>query len=74
MSPITPVMLELLTWIATRPRTYAETMDAWRSNCPRHPVWDDACVAGLVEVTESGQVLLTARGRALIVATSTSAD
>jgi hypothetical protein len=66
MSPLT---LELLTWIASRPRTYAETMEAWRSNCPRHPVWDDACIDGLVEVVDRGDgstVVLTARGRAAL--------
>jgi len=63
MSPLT---LELLTWIATRPRTYAETMEAWRTNCPRHPVWEDACIEGLVEVVDSGQVVLTALGRAAL--------
>jgi hypothetical protein len=26
--------LELLAWIAARPRTYAEAMEAWRSDCP----------------------------------------
>jgi hypothetical protein len=57
--------LELLTWISLRPRTYAETIEAWRSNCPRHPVWDDALSDGLVRVDRS-RVLLTPRGRALV--------
>jgi hypothetical protein len=65
--------LELLTWISSRPRTYAEAMEAWRSNCPRQPVWDDAVTEGLVAVTRSAggvpggaEVTLTARGRALL--------
>jgi hypothetical protein len=57
--------LELLSWIAARPRTYEETMEAWRSNCPRHPVWEDASIDGLVEVVE-GRVSLTDRGRVLL--------
>ena len=57
--------LELLAWIAARPRTYAETMEAWRSNCPRLSVWDDACSDGLV-VANGGGVALTARGRSLL--------
>lgn len=72
MSPSTcRLTLELLAWIASRPRTYAETMDVWRSSCPRHPVWDDALVDGLVCV-ESGaamdvaQVILTPRGAATL--------
>ena len=47
---LSPLTLEFLTWISSRQRTYAETMDAWRSNCPRHPVWDDAMNGGLVRV------------------------
>jgi hypothetical protein len=38
------LMLEFLTWVSSRPRTYAETMGAWRSTCPRHTVWEDALV------------------------------
>lgn len=36
------LLIEMLQWIAARPRTYQETMEAWRSSCPRHPVWKDA--------------------------------
>jgi len=53
--------LELLAWVATRPRTYAETMDAWRSHCPRLLVWEDALLDGLVRV-EGGSVELTPAG------------
>jgi hypothetical protein len=62
-------MLELLTWISSRPRTYGEAMQAWRSSCPRHSVWEDALLSGLIEVVEAGdildqcQVVLTERGR-----------
>jgi len=64
--------LEFLRFIASRPRTYAEAMEAWRSNCPRHPVWDDAVKDGLIEVSGRGGpgqpslVTLTAKGRALL--------
>jgi hypothetical protein len=60
-------------WIAERPRTYEETMQAWRSSCPRHPVWEDACIDGLVEVVDDGggmaasRVALTAQGRAALL-------
>ena len=60
-----PLVRELLTWISERPRTYEETMQAWRSNCPRHPVWEDACIDGLVEVLGDG-VALTSRGKAAL--------
>jgi hypothetical protein len=62
-------MLELLRWIDERPRTYAETMDAWRTSCPRAPVWEDATSDGLVgrELSSDGErVVLTRLGRAVI--------
>lgn len=63
--------IELLGWIARMSRTYDETMDAWRSSCPRHPVWDDAVVEGLVRVGREGaatgaMVALTPRGEAML--------
>jgi hypothetical protein len=57
--------LELLTWISSRPRNYAESIDAWKSNCPHHAVWDDAVVAGLIRVSHS-EVTVTPAGRALL--------
>jgi hypothetical protein len=68
---ITPLTMEFLSWIAVRPRTYAEAMEAWRSHCPRHPVWDDALTAGLIQIEGRGGpgqsiVSLTAKGRALL--------
>jgi hypothetical protein len=60
-----PLTHELLAWIEARPRTYAELVEAWTSNCPRHPAWDDAVSDGLVEV-RGGVVALTARGRELL--------
>jgi len=64
-------MLDLLTWIAARPRTYRETIEAWRSSCPRLSVWDDACGEGLIEIVRAGgmneaEIALTERGRALV--------
>jgi hypothetical protein len=44
------LLLELIAWVVARPRTYGETMEAWRTSCPRMPVWEDAVGAGLVEV------------------------
>ena len=65
-------MLELLAWIAARPRTYGETLEAWRSNCPRLSVWDDAVESGLVTTVRNpgdagrAAVELTRRGRLLL--------
>ena len=59
-------MLELLAWVDAAPRTYAEAMAAWTSNCPRHPAWDDALTDGLIEVVRR-DVALTERGRAFLI-------
>jgi hypothetical protein len=59
------LLRELLAWIGDRPRSYDDTIEAWRSNCPRHPVLDDAFTDGLVRVA-GGVVVLTGRGRALL--------
>jgi hypothetical protein len=66
---ITASTLELLTWVTTRPRSYDDVVEAWRSNCPRHAVWDDAVTAGLVTAGADG-VVLTERGRAALAASA----
>lgn len=43
------LILDLLEWIRREERTYQETMDAWRTSCPRLPVWEDANDRGLVK-------------------------
>ncbi len=50
----TGLLLQLLEWVAAKPRTYREAMDAWRTTCPRMPVWEDALLDGLVEVVPGG--------------------
>ena len=59
--------LDLLDWISSRSRTYSETMDAWKSHCPRLLVWEDALHAGLVRVSGS-RVELTPAGDAALAA------
>lgn len=61
--------LDLLEWIGRQPRTYAETMEAWRTSCPRLPVWEEANDRGLIETISenSGMVVrVTAAGHALL--------
>jgi hypothetical protein len=43
------LILDLLEWIGPSGRPYAETMDAWRTSCPRLPVWEDATDLGFIE-------------------------
>jgi hypothetical protein len=67
MNEINSLTLQLLEWISDRPRSYAETMDAWRSTCPRLTIWEDALISGLVQVQTAGNadlmVRLTSLGR-----------
>jgi hypothetical protein len=69
--PVPLLTVEFLRWIAARPRTYADAMEAWRSNCPRHTVWEDALIDKLIQI-ESGAtmnqcaVILTPRGRHIL--------
>ena len=65
MDSVTLLMLEFLRWVNSRPRTYADVMEAWQTTCPRHTIWEDAIIDGLVEVRES-RVEVTARGQALL--------
>ena len=59
------IMRQFLAWVADRPRTYPETMEAWRSTCPRLSVWEDAIIDGLVRIDNAAgrAVVLTERGR-----------
>lgn len=63
--PASLIMLQFLAWVADRPRSYPETMDAWRSTCPHLSVWEDAIIDGLVRIDNGGgrAVVLTPRGR-----------
>jgi hypothetical protein len=42
------LILDLLEWVASGERSYEEVMDAWRTSCPRLPVWEDVNDRGLV--------------------------
>lgn len=70
------LVLDLVEWIARQPRPYAEVMEAWRTSCPRFPIWEDVVdlrfvarvsAAGpgeVIRVTDAGLAFLHAHGRA----------
>jgi hypothetical protein len=70
------LVLDLVEWIASQPRSYADVMDAWRTSCPRLPIWEDALDHGfvarvyqngsgsMVDVTPAGRAFLRAERRA----------
>jgi len=71
-----PLIIDLVEWIDKQPRPYTEVMEAWRTSCPRLPVWEDAVDTGyvvrqhnadqgeIVSVTDKGRQLLVQHGRA----------
>lgn len=64
-----PEILELLSWIEGEPRAYPDAIHVWRTNCPQHPVWEDALDEQLIEIVGSGSrasVIVTSRGRAAL--------
>lgn len=47
-SLVDSLILDLLEWLTRQDRSYEEVMDAWRTSCPRLPVWEDANDRGLL--------------------------
>jgi D-3-phosphoglycerate dehydrogenase len=42
------LILDLLEWIGANARPYTEVMEAWRTSCPRLPVWEEATERGFI--------------------------
>jgi hypothetical protein len=68
------LIVDLLHWVTARERSYADAMDAWRTSCPKLPVWEDATDRGfvamedvngraMVRITPSGLAFLNQRAR-----------
>jgi D-3-phosphoglycerate dehydrogenase len=63
------LILDLLEWLAARERSYEEVLEAWRTSCPKLPVWEDANDRGLVTREDRGGrciVGVSPSGRALL--------
>ncbi|MEP7056312.1 MAG: 3-phosphoglycerate dehydrogenase [Caldimonas sp.] len=64
--PVGTLVLDLLDWIGRERRPYAEVIDAWRTSCPKLPVWEEANVRGFVgrrhEAGGEEQVFVTPAG------------
>lgn len=62
-----PLVLDFIEWVAARPRPYSETMEAWRTSCPRLTIWEDCVDLGFIVVKRAdgigSLVELTAQGR-----------
>lgn len=69
---VEPLILDLLAWLAAKPRPYTDVMDAWRTSCPRLPVWEEAVDRKYIERTRAGTgvplVTVTALGKKILQA------
>ena len=68
-APVNSLTLQLLEWISDHPRSsYAEVLEAWRTNCPRMSIWEDACIDGLIDGEQGAGhiVVLSPKGEALL--------
>jgi len=61
------IMVHVLSWVADRPRTREQAVEAWHS-CPHISVWEDAVVDALVHTVNDGRrtIALTPRGSAVL--------
>jgi hypothetical protein len=68
------LIFDLLEYVACKERSYDEVIEAWRTSCPKLPVWEEANERGLitrtrtnghavVQITEAGRVFLESRRR-----------
>jgi hypothetical protein len=48
LDAVEALVLDLLEWLGPEPRPYAEVLEAWRTSCPRLPVWEDATDRGFI--------------------------
>jgi len=66
---LSPLVFDLLAWIG-QGRPYLEVMDAWKTSCPRLPIWEEANARGFVACTRDAagveQVHLTSAGSARV--------
>ncbi|HEY5338611.1 MAG TPA: hypothetical protein VIJ85_10425 [Rhizomicrobium sp.] len=72
--PVDALIVDLLKWVSKEDRSYADVMDAWRTSCPRLPVWEEANDRGFVtRQYRNGEaiVCLTAAGRSLLASRAT---
>ncbi len=67
------LLSDMLQWLAREPHSYRESIEVWRTSCPRLQVWEEAFERGfvarsagtdgleVVSVTQTGHRFLDAR-------------
>jgi len=61
---IEPLVLDLVEFVLSGQRSYDEVMEAWRTNCPRLTVWEEAVSRNFVVCDRD------ARGNSVVLPTS----
>ncbi|MBV9331528.1 MAG: 3-phosphoglycerate dehydrogenase [Alphaproteobacteria bacterium] len=68
--PLDALIVDLLAHVAGQDRSYEEVIDAWRTSCPRLPVWEEANARGFLRRERRNgiaAVCLTELGRAFLL-------
>ena len=64
-----PLVSDLVQWVGNG-RRYTEVMDAWKTSCPRLPIWEEANARGLLtrnrDASGTEWVRLTPAGENLV--------
>jgi D-3-phosphoglycerate dehydrogenase len=50
------LIVDLVEWVGSRDHSYRDTLEAWRTSCPRLPVWEEANDRGLLETVVHGGI------------------
>jgi D-3-phosphoglycerate dehydrogenase / 2-oxoglutarate reductase len=64
VDPVDALVLDLCEHLAGGSRAYVEVMEAWKTSCPRLPVWEEATARGFFCCRPGRQVELTPAGQA----------
>jgi hypothetical protein len=65
MTQTSALTTQMLEWLDAEPRSYTETLDAWKTSCPRLSIWEDAVADRLIRI-EAGRVHVTPAGKLLL--------
>jgi len=64
--PVDALVLDLIEWVGRSGKPYRDVMEAWRTSCPRLPVWEEANSRGFVTCAhgrgEPARVVVTSAG------------
>ena len=68
-STVDALIADLLEHVASAERSYDDVIEAWHTQCPKLPVWEEASERGLItraRVNGHAVVLITTKGAAFL--------